>query len=162
MDILTACGPKRCAEFLAVENDASPKELSVGMDLFVGAESEVTITVPNQGSLEFRDIVVWGKMTLGNEDDSDTEHKGRIVARDVISGGNLAVQNINITARNVLFAKSRSELRSQLGQVVLNHLNSQDTLAESGTTERLGDEGTPSQSTEAVFRPRPRRRVGDR
>jgi hypothetical protein len=121
MNLLEACRPSRWIDFLTID-DNDPQQVIAGQDLFIGLNQHITLTIPNGATINFRDILVIGKLTIQSSDINDTVNKGKIIANDIFAPGDVSSINIHLKCRNYYQPKNRLEFRRELGELIIDWL----------------------------------------
>lgn len=117
MSLLTECAPSRWADFLSIPADALPTHSGDDVDLFVGENKSVTITLTNGTETRFRDVVVLGELVLQASDPANTAVKPRLIARSVFAAS-LSINNANFRFNFYQF-KNAEAFRSELKELFL-------------------------------------------
>ena len=133
MEILSRCAPSRWGDFLSIPDDATPTRSGENVDLFVGINQRVTITLNNDSETRFRDVVVWGELILTSSDPQNTALKPQLVARDFFAPGLVKLNNINLKCRNFDIRGTREAFRSRLQDLFIQWIDFQRE-----STEEMG------------------------
>lgn len=126
--ILAQCAPSRWVEFLSIPDDAAPTHMGEDVDLFIGKNKKVTLTITNGEEMRFRDIVVLGELILLSSDPEKPENKAKVIARDVFDIGNFE-RKLPIECRNYL-KNPRSTFDTELQELFTEWLHIQREAAE--------------------------------
>lgn len=125
MSVLLQCAPSRWGDFLCIPDNASPSCLGEDVDLFVGKNQTVTITLKNGTETRFRDVVVWGELILKSSDPNNINTKPEIIARDFFVPANFTMSNISIKCRNYYQPKNPETFRNELQELIIEWLDIQ-------------------------------------
>jgi hypothetical protein len=81
-------------------------------DLLVGQEKSLTLSVPNEESLRFKNIVILGELIISSSDPENTIQKATIYCENFFISGRLNAKNVNIKVSELLFqGKDHSMLK---------------------------------------------------
>ena len=125
MSLLVKCAPSRWADFLSIPDDAMTTRSGEDVDLFVGRNKSVTITLNNGSETRFRDVVVLGELILKSSDSENTAVKPKLIAHDFFAAAKLSVNNVRIECRNCYLAKNIEAFRSELQELFMEWLDIQ-------------------------------------
>jgi hypothetical protein len=129
MSILSTRAPSRWADFLSIPDDATFTGTGEDTDLFVGKNQSVILTLSNDATRRFRDVVVLGELTIQSSDPTNTAIKPRIIARDVFKPGALSLNNVSVHFRN--YSSTNTEVfHRELQQCFLDWLSIQRESAQ--------------------------------
>lgn len=118
----------RCLELLNIGTD-DPQQIHTGLtqDLFIGQNKSITLTINNGTTVQFRDIVVLGRLIVKASDMTDTANKGRLIARDIITAGNTQLENIFVEASEMIVMKNEADFKDKLQHLITSRLPSRST-----------------------------------
>jgi len=125
MNVLAKCEPSRWAAFLSIPDNATPTRSGEDVDLFVGKNKSITLTLPNGTETRFRDIVVLGELILQSSNPDNTVVKPELIANDFFSAAKLVVKNVSIKCRYLYLAKNREVFRSELQELFMEWMDIQ-------------------------------------
>lgn len=118
MSLLVKCDPSRWANFINIADDATFKGSGPEADLFVGRDQSVTLTIDNGTSVQFKDVVVLGKLLIKSSDLENTAVKAKVVVNDLFCVGNMRVNNVELKSIK-FFVGNFSEFRSEVRELFL-------------------------------------------
>jgi hypothetical protein len=125
MSLLLQCAPSRWVDFLSISDNPTPTHSGEEVDLFVGKNKKVTLTLTNGTQTQFRDVVVWGELVLQSSDPQNVAIKPKIIARDFFAPAKLTIGNINVVCGNFYQPKSPEAFRSELQGLFIDWLDIQ-------------------------------------
>jgi hypothetical protein len=100
MSIFDNVGISQCLSFYTIQNDCQPTEIAADKDLFVGANVQATLTIPNGKTFHARDIVILGTLTIQSYIVDKSLGKGSLVARNFFTTGRIDMSYVDVKSKN--------------------------------------------------------------
>ena len=122
--MLIKSDPSRWNVFFNIPDEQALTIPGEDKDLFVGANRWVCLTVDNGTVIQFRDIVVLGKLLIRSSDPENETTKPSIIARDVFFVGGSSLNHINMTCRWLVMC-SKGEFYESLHELIFERINIQ-------------------------------------
>jgi hypothetical protein len=130
MSMLVSAGITQCMNFYSIKDDQKPSEVGAGEDFFVGPNVDITLTIPNGQTIQVRDIVVLGKLSIKSTNLDHSSAKGSLVAHDIFAPGNLEMNYVNVECRNMYQPKNVQQFRQELQDKIIDWFKFQKESAE--------------------------------
>lgn len=116
---LASVGITQSIKFYAIKDDQIPDGPGADKDLFVGLNSNFTLRINNGQTMQFRDVVVLGNLTISSADVSSSI-RGSLVARNVFAPGNLTVDHAEVKCGYFYQPKNVREFKKELEETILD------------------------------------------
>jgi hypothetical protein len=83
----------------SIQADQMPIEIAADKDLFIGPNVHITLIIPNGQTIQVRDILVLGKLSIQSSNMEDASIASSLVARNIFipGNGNVSLSNVNLT-----------------------------------------------------------------
>lgn len=119
MSMLVKAGITQCMNFDSIHDDQIPNEVESDKDFFVGPNVHATLIIPNGQTIQVRDIVVLGKLSIKSTNMENSSEKGSLVAHDIFTPGNLEMSYVNVKCRNMCQSKNVKQFKQELQDLLI-------------------------------------------
>jgi hypothetical protein len=100
MSLAVSGGITQCMKFYSI-NEQTPSELGPEKNLFVGSNVHITLTIPKGETIQVRDIVVLGKLSLKSTPMENSSAKGSLVADHIFVQGCLELNDVSVKCESL-------------------------------------------------------------
>jgi hypothetical protein len=119
--------------FYSIKDDQTPSEVGADKDFFVGPNMHIVLTIPNGQTIQVRDVVVLGKLTIKSSNMENLSAKGSLIAHDIFAPGNLEMSYVNVKCRNMYQPKNVQQFKQELQDIIMDWFEFQRE-----TVEKIG------------------------
>lgn len=131
--MLVSAGITRCMNFYSIKDDQTPSEIGPDKDFFVGSNVHITLTIPNGQTIQVRDVVVLGKLSIKSTNMNNSSDKALLIANDIFAPGNLEMKYVNLNFRNMYQPKNVQLFKQELQDIIIDWFRFQRE-----STEKIG------------------------
>ena len=118
--MLASAGITQCMNFYSLNDDQTPLRGGADQDFFVGRNKHVTLTIPNGQTIQVRDVVVLGRLSINSDNTNPSCAKGSLVAQDIFSSHNLQTNYVNLQCRNFYQNNNVHEFNQELEDIIID------------------------------------------